>query len=116
MFLANENFPRPSVLLLRQSGFSVQSIQEEMPGVSDQLVFATAIERNLVILTFDRDYGELIFRYAATNPPSVLYFRDKGANPLFAGELLLKLMSEGLKFEGAFSVIEEKSLRQRFYK
>ena len=30
MFLANENFPRPSIKLLRDSGFEVKSIQEEL--------------------------------------------------------------------------------------
>ncbi|MFN4285668.1 MAG: DUF5615 family PIN-like protein [Lacibacter sp.] len=36
MFLANENFPRPSILLLRENGIVVESIQEQLPGISDE--------------------------------------------------------------------------------
>ena len=64
MFLANENFPRPSILLLREQGHTILSIQELYPGWSDREVLQKASSENLVILTFDRDYGELIFRYA----------------------------------------------------
>ena len=116
MFLANENFPRPSILLLRAEGFSVESIQENHQGASDEFVFRYAIEKTLIILTFDRDYGELVFRYAQDNPPPVVYFRNKGRSPRAAGELLLKLIKEDLlEITNAFTVIEEKNIRQRFY-
>jgi predicted nuclease of predicted toxin-antitoxin system len=73
MFLANENFPRPSTDLLRENGFHVVSIQEKSAGASDEAVLQKAIEQDLIILTFDRDYGELIFRYAQQNPPGDLF-------------------------------------------
>lgn len=117
MFLANENFPRPSILLLRNSGLTVESIQENSAGISDDEVMTTAIKNNLIILTFDSDYGELIFKYAADKPPAVIYFRDKGQDPLFAGRLLLQAISySGLNFYNAFTVLEEKNIRQRFYR
>ena len=62
MFLANENFPKPSIKLLRDSGLVITSIQEKCPGISDAEVLEMAVESDLIILTFDRDYGELIFR------------------------------------------------------
>ena len=116
MFLANENFPRPSIIFLREHGYDVISIQEIHPGLSDSDVLEKAIERSLIILTFDRDYGELIFRYAIENPPSVIYFRSKGMHPLFVGQVLLNLLKD-TKFEifNAFTVIDANSIRQRFY-
>ena len=76
-----------------------------------------AVEMNLIILTFDLDYGELIFRYSKNNPPSVIYFREKGADPLFAGQLLIDLLSNPtFSIRNAFTVLEEKNIRQRFYK
>ena len=87
MFLANENFPRPSIMLLRDKGFDVKSIQEEYPGIADDIVMNIASEMELIILTFDSDYGEIIFKHKRNNPPSVIYFRDKGSDPLFAGRL-----------------------------
>lgn len=52
MFLANENFPRPGIILLRNNGFEVKSIQEEFQGVADEIVMNIATEMNLIILTF----------------------------------------------------------------
>jgi len=116
MWLANENFPRPSILLLRTHGYSVKSIQEESPGISDEEVIIVASQNNLIILTFDRDYGELIFRYSLSNPPAVIYFREKGNTPLFAGTVLFNLLSKGdIQFAKTFTVIEENNIRQRFY-
>ena len=76
MFLANGDFPRPGVAILRENGFLVKSIQR-LPGISDEEVIAIALELNLIILTFDRDYGELIFRHSKNNPPSVVSLEKK---------------------------------------
>lgn len=60
--LANENFPTSSVDLLRRAQHDVSSIAEESPGIKDDAVLARAVQQERLILTFDRDYGELIFR------------------------------------------------------
>jgi predicted nuclease of predicted toxin-antitoxin system len=117
MFLANENFPKPSTSILRESGYEVRSIQEESPGISDEEVIKIASVSGLIILTFDKDYGELIFRYSYANPPAVVYFREKGQAPEFAAIELLKLLSsEDIKLTDTFTVLEAKSIRQRVYK
>ncbi|KAA5537276.1 hypothetical protein F0919_06285 [Taibaiella lutea] len=117
MFLANENFPKPSTIKLRTNGYDVKSIQEDSPGISDSEVIKIASELNLIILTFDSDYGELIFKYAKETPPAVIFFREKGYDPEFAGAALLSLLkSKSLIFSNAFTVIESNNVRQRFYK
>ena len=117
MFLANENFPKPSIIMLREKGFDVSSVQEDCPGVEDYEVMKIASAQNLIILTFDSDYGELIFKYAKENPPAVVFFRDKGNSPLFAGNALLRLLEHtNITLLNAFTVIETNGVRQRFYK
>ena len=116
MFLANENFPRPSIIILRENGFDVKSIQEKYAGISDDEVMKIASELNLIILTFDSDYGELIFRYAKNNPPSVIYFREKGQSPTFAADKLISLLNNSkINIQHSFTVIETNAVRQRFY-
>ena len=116
MFLANENFPRPSTQLLRAKGYIVKSIQEEDSGISDEEVIQLALDLNLIILTFDSDYGELIFKYAKANPPSVVFFREKGQTPVFAATALISILQNAdVKLLGAFTVVEANSIRQRFY-
>ncbi len=117
MFLANENFPRPSTRILREHGFEIKSIQEDNQGISDEEVIEIASRLNLIILTFDSDYGELIFRYAKENPPAVVFFRDKGNAPEFAAISLISLLSsQEIVLSNSFTVIEANNIRQRIYK
>lgn len=113
-FLANENFPVPSIRILRNRGYFVKSISEENRGITDEEVMNIAIIEQLIILTFDRDYGELIFKYKKDNPPSVVYFRIKGNNPQSTGSILLKILeNRHLQLESHFTVVEENGIRQR---
>ena len=115
-FLANENFPFPSLQLLRKAGFEIISISESFPGISDPEVIEKAISYNAIILTFDKDYGELIYKYKRQAPPAVVFFRFKGEQPDAAGKILLDIMKiKEFVLENNFTVIERDSLRQRKY-
>ena len=61
--LANENFPLDSIRLLFQQGFDIKSIGIDYSGITDREVMQIAIKEQRTILTFDRDYGELIFKH-----------------------------------------------------
>ena len=114
--LANENFPAPSIRALRDTGIEVKSISENSPGITDKEVIQIAQKEKLIILTFDKDYGELIFRHSINNPPAVVFFRFKGTTPACAGQLLRKLIKEDkIQLENTFTVIEENNIRQRQY-
>lgn len=97
-------------------GLDVKSISEETHGISDNQVIAIAQEEKRIILTFDSDYGKIIYRYGLENPPPVVYFRDKGLDPLFAGQMMKYLInSTDISLEGTFTVIESNNIRQRKY-
>lgn len=116
IFLANENFPFPSINLLRSKGLEVISVAEKFSGASDKTVIEIAEKENLIILTFDKDYGELIFKYKSKRPPAVIFFRHKGKMPNFAGDVLIRLIdSKKIHFEKIFTVIENENVRQRRY-
>ncbi|HPF91273.1 MAG TPA: DUF5615 family PIN-like protein [Flavobacteriales bacterium] len=60
-FLADENFPMPSVVLLSEAGHEVQHIGAIASGSVDEDVVSLANESGLTILTFDSDLGTLAF-------------------------------------------------------
>src|SRR5215207_7706187 len=95
-FLADENFPSASIQLLRQSGYDVLAISETSPGVTDQVVLQLAVRQNCVILTFDRDYGELIFRFKILPPVGVIYLRYDPSFPTEPAEHIQRLLAEDL--------------------
>ena len=115
-FLANENFPFPSIQLIRQSGFDVDSVLELFPGIPDGEVVIKARETNSIILTFDKDYGEIIYKHGLEYPPAVIFFRFKGTNPEAAGQRLVEILKDRkLEFEKRFTVFENRNIRQRIY-
>jgi predicted nuclease of predicted toxin-antitoxin system len=114
IFLANENFPFPSIRLLRDSSYRVISIIEEMPGVKDRDVLKKANQENLIILTFDRDYGELIYRYNLPVPYGLLYFRFDPDTPEEPAIILLNILHENhLPLISMFTTVERDRIRQR---
>lgn len=74
-----------------------------------------AINENRTIITFDRDYGELIYKYGFRPSAGVIYYlRMQNFQPEELAELLLKLLNNpNFEFNGLFTVADEASIRQR---
>jgi uncharacterized protein (DUF433 family) len=58
-FLANENFPGAAVQLLQSAGHDILWVRTAAPGTSDPDVLAWAARESRILLTFDKDSGEL---------------------------------------------------------
>jgi predicted nuclease of predicted toxin-antitoxin system len=113
-FLADENFPRPGVLRLREAGYQIEWVAEIAPGAPDTQVLAHAREHGQVLLTFDRDFGELIYRQRLSVPPGVVHLRFVPGSPTESADILLDLFRrEGLELVGRFTVLERDRVRQR---
>jgi predicted nuclease of predicted toxin-antitoxin system len=113
-FLANENFPLPSVRLLRTIGHDVLSVVEDIPSTSDSVILDLAVREHRIILTFDRDYGELIYKHRRPAPLGIVYFRFVAAHSDEPAHKLLQLLVGGIiTLENRFTVIERDQVRQR---
>lgn len=111
--LANENIPLATVKRLQEAGLDVVSVSTDFPSIADETVIQFASENNRIIVTFDRDYGELIFKHNIIPPPGIIYFRLHSFLPADPAEILLKLLKSNINFEGFFSVVSDSTLRQR---
>ena len=60
--LANENFPADAVSALRDRGHDVAWIRTDSPGITDKDVLDRAQREDRILITFDKDFGELAFR------------------------------------------------------
>jgi predicted nuclease of predicted toxin-antitoxin system len=113
-FLANENVPRDTIHVLRAAGWEVAAIAEERPSISDVEVLAKARAENRIVITFDRDYGELLYARGHAPPPGVIYLRAIPASPSEAAEWLLAMSRQELCFEGFFTIFSSwNHVRQR---
>lgn len=113
--LANENFPLSSIEFLRKEGYDVLYISEGLKSISDKEVMELSIREERTILTFDRDYGELIFRMQIKPAKGVVYFRLQNFLPDEPGILLHQLIQAGLETESMLVVLDGKTIRQRNY-
>lgn len=111
--LANENFPLPALRALRAAGVDVDAIAERMPRASDAAVLACAATEGRWLLTFDRDYGELVFARKAPTPPAILYFRQGAYPPDWPAQAALAAIARADFVAGHLVVIEGPRLRRR---
>jgi len=105
-FLANENFPGAA-------GHDVIWIRTAAPGASDIEVLALAACDSRILLTFDKDFGELA--RASTLPATcgVVLLRIPMPNPVDVGRRLADLISARDDWAGHFSVVEPGRVRMR---
>lgn len=114
--LANENIPLASIRLLQSWGFDVLSIGLEHPSISDEEVMEIAIQEQRTIVTFDRDYGELIFKKGYRPSQGVIYLRFEPLYPEYPAEIIRRIIeSTHLAFEQCFTVVDETKVRQRHF-
>jgi predicted nuclease of predicted toxin-antitoxin system len=73
--LANENVPLDAVTALRENGHDVAWIREDARGSNDEQVLTRAQKEERILLTFDKDFGELAFRSKLPASSGVILFR-----------------------------------------
>jgi predicted nuclease of predicted toxin-antitoxin system len=74
-FLANENFPGAAVSVLKSAGHNIAWVRTMAPGMSDPDVLAWAAREAPVVLTFDKDFGDLARGSALPATCGVILFR-----------------------------------------
>lgn len=104
---------RHIVATLRQAGYDTGFICEDCPGVADSVVLELAEQDDRVLLTEDKDFGELVFR-AAQAAHGVMLIRLSELPPREAAALVLEVV-EAHRDEliGRFAVLNSRALRLR---
>lgn len=109
--LLDENMPRGIMPALVAAGHDVVSVAEAAPGADDRAVLALARAESRLLLTFDADFGDLLFRRAEPPPPAVLLVR---LHPILIDELrTLVLAALEIDLSGQFAVASREGLRTR---
>ena len=111
--LVNENFPAPATKMLRAVGVDVKSVIEFAAGIADEVVLAMARAEQRWLVTFDRDYGELLFARRLPAPPALLLIRESHYRPSEPANWLLQLLATPTEIEGYFCVVRRDGLRKR---
>jgi predicted nuclease of predicted toxin-antitoxin system len=111
--LCDEGVDRPIVNGLRGAGHEVSYVAEMSPGISDDEVLATAAEQQAVVVTIDKDFGELVYRQGRTHD-GVLLIRLHGLGASDKARIVVAAVAEhGKELPGAFAVIDRNRIRVR---
>ena len=112
-FLADENFPGAAVTALRENGSDVAWIRTTAPGSRDLEVLALAAREKRILLTFDKDFGELATTSVLPATCGIVLLRIPLPAPERVGQLLANLILARDDWAGHFSVIEPGRVRMR---
>ncbi|MGC2236918.1 MAG: DUF5615 family PIN-like protein [Pyrinomonadaceae bacterium] len=112
-FLADENIERGFVEALREANFDVVSASESYTGIADDEILQIAVDEKAVVLTYDTDFGELVFRFSLQSH-GVILLRLSGLSLTEKVEkTILAVLKHETELENAFTVISENSVRTR---
>jgi predicted nuclease of predicted toxin-antitoxin system len=109
--LANENIPGETVVALRERGHDVLWIRAVAPGTSDRDVLARAADEDRLLLTFDKDFGELAFRSKLPASSGIILLRVTARDPSTLARVLVAAIESRQDWAGHFSVIEPDRIR-----
>ena len=115
-FLANENFPAAAVAALRAVGNDVVWVGAAAPGATDSDVLAWADREERILITFDKDFGELARASGLPAQCGVILFRIPMPPPADVGRRLATLIMGRRDWSGHFSVVEPGRVRMRSIK
>jgi len=109
--LIDENAPRCLVETLREAGYDITWIRELRRGMSDDEIISLSNEESRAIMTFDKDFGELVYRSGRIVPGIVLV--RIADNEVCKRRVLDFLEEYSDAITGYFTVLTERRIRRR---
>ncbi len=112
-FLVDEGVDFPIVDHLRDCDYEVDSILEDEPGISDREVLTRAVSDERILVTSDKDFGDMVFRqqYAVGG---VLLLRLAGTSLDKKGQIVAEVLDDkGEALRDHFTVVDSDKIRMR---
>lgn len=111
--LADENISLDTVDALLKNGYDVLWIRTYAPGISDREILALAQIEKRVIITFDKDFGELTFNLKFSALSGIILFRISPSSPTQIVNFIITTLLSRNDWSGHFSVVEFDKIRMK---
>ena len=109
--LADESCDFAVVRALREAGFNVTAVSEFSPGAEDNIVIDLAMRERRLVITEDKDFGQLIYAGGRATV-GVLFLRyPAGARALMAESVVEVIKKHGDRLMGRFVVLQPGRVR-----
>jgi len=112
-FVADEGVDRQIVERLRVDGHSVLYVAEMAPGIPDDVVLTHANQESALLLTADKDFGEMVYRQSHL-ANGVILVRLAGLSSVQKAQIVASAIADHIQeMSKAFTVIEPGRVRVR---
>ncbi len=111
--IADENVAGTVIRTLRQRGHDVLSVKESMRSAADSVILARAQTEQRIVITLDKDFGELAFRCRLPARSGVILFRLSGSDPTIDNHRVLEVLETRIDWDGNFTVVTDDRVRVR---
>ncbi len=109
--LANENVAGDIIMALRRRGHDVAWVRTENPGAKDPFVLARSVSERRLLVTFDKHFGQLVWRRGAKASCGVVLFRISVRSPEAVARRVISVLESRNDWFGHFSVVDEMRVR-----
>ena len=111
--LADENIPSAAIDLLRKRRHDVLAISEMSPSACDEDVLLLAKREGRILLTFDKDFGELALSPRPQPSCGIILFRIPLRSADFIARMIADVLETRCDWSGHFAVVEPGRIRLR---
>lgn len=112
-FLADEGVDISIVRKLREVGFDVFYVIEEIRSLNDDELLQIAYSENRILITRDKDFGELVYRLNKLHT-GVILIRLEGYRTYERSEITCSvILQHQAELKEAFTVIQPNAVRIR---
>ncbi len=90
-FVADEGVDGSLVILLRDAGFDVSYFAEFDQGTDDEVILEVANKEGRILITRDKDFGELVWRLKMVHA-GIILVRAEGLSSMARAKLVLNFI------------------------
>ena len=111
VIVADESVDFAIVRSLRKDNYQVHAIAEESPALSDAAVLEIATQKNALLITEDKDFGELVYRFQMKHC-GILLLRLISLSSAEKADFVCRVFNQyGTELWNVFAVLDERHLR-----
>ena len=111
LIIADESCDFNLVRALRKAGHEVTAIAEISPRADDQDVLKMAVRHRGILLTEDKDFGQLVYAHGQKTTGVVLLRFPISARKQVSMDLVKLAMEQGERLIGCFVVVQPGRIR-----
>ena len=111
LLLVDESAGKKLALLLISAGHDVVFVGDVMPSVSDEEVLVKAASESRILISDDKDFGELVVRQRKP-ATGVILLRTLSTNPKIRANAVAKILND-MDAKGKLNIVKEGRVRVR---